>query len=33
MTREAKKSIDIVSIQMVKERRYLYNNSRLTAPQ
>lgn len=33
MTREAKKSIDIVSIQMVKERRYLYNSNRLTAPQ
>jgi DNA repair protein RadC len=33
MTREAKKSIDLVSIQMVKERRYLYNSNRLTAPQ
>ena len=33
MTKAARKSIDVINVQMVKERHYLYNSERLTAPQ
>jgi len=32
MTHEARKAIDIITIQMVKERRFLYGGNRITAP-
>ena len=32
MTRETKRAIDIVTIQMVKERRFLYGGNRITSP-
>lgn len=33
MTKAARKTIDVINVQMVKERHYLYNSNRLTAPQ
>ncbi len=33
MTKTTRKTIDVINVQMVKERRYLYNAERLTAPQ
>lgn len=33
MNTQIRKAINIVNVQMVKERRYLYNSARLTAPQ
>lgn len=33
MTKATRKTIDVINVQMVKERHYLYNAERLTAPQ
>lgn len=32
MTQETKRAIDIITVQMVKERRFLYGGNRLTTP-
>lgn len=33
MTQETKRAIDIITVQMVKERRFLYGGNRLTTPE
>jgi DNA repair protein RadC len=33
MTKATRKTIDVINVQMVKERHYLYNAERLTAPE